>query len=238
MFGKHRCGAFSLVELLIVVSILALLIAVLLPGLRQAREQTKITVCASRLREIGLAWRAYKSDHGGEYPAELNVHRKFRVYLDPYAGIPEVFRCPSDRMIWPRSDRPETQNSYQMSPVLMGRRYQPSLPPTHPRNAPRLTWEELDQRVRRCRVIEPTVAESQLAIGGDYDWLLVVNTPPEERTDKYVFHRMRGKNNLLFYDDHVAYVRQYYRYYITPHYTMNPYRDLVPIARDRDLVGP
>lgn len=236
MLGLSRLRGFSLIELLVVVAIIAALTALLQGALSSARAQARRTVCAANLRQLGLAWVAYKSEHADEYPADNNVHRTFRARLAPYAPAAEVYHCPSDQMIWPRSTRPEVQNSYAMSPVLMGRRYRYDLPPWQ--NPPRLAWPELDLRVRMARVIVPTVAEAELAAGGDYDWLLVIEQPPQQRTGQYSFHRRRDTNNLLYFDGHVAFVQQYPHYYITPHYTLNPYRDLVPIAIDLGLVGP
>ncbi|MHC4064248.1 MAG: type II secretion system protein [Planctomycetota bacterium] len=59
---------FTLVELLVVVSIIALLISILLPSLRQAREQAKFAVCGSNLRQIGGAVHVYVSAYDGYIP--------------------------------------------------------------------------------------------------------------------------------------------------------------------------
>jgi len=59
---------FTLIELLVVVAIIALLIAILLPSLRRAREQAKCTLCLSNLRQIGIGMTIYASDHRGWLP--------------------------------------------------------------------------------------------------------------------------------------------------------------------------
>jgi prepilin-type N-terminal cleavage/methylation domain-containing protein len=63
---KTRCG-FTLVELLVVISIIALLVAVLIPELSKAREQARRSVCASYQRQIVNAWETYAFD-AGELP--------------------------------------------------------------------------------------------------------------------------------------------------------------------------
>ncbi|MBI1368440.1 MAG: prepilin-type N-terminal cleavage/methylation domain-containing protein [Planctomycetes bacterium] len=63
-----RRRAFSLIELLVVVSIVALLVAILLPSLRQARYAARLTVCASNLHQSGLGFLGFAADHAGRYP--------------------------------------------------------------------------------------------------------------------------------------------------------------------------
>ena len=66
--ARTRQQAFTLVELLVVVSITALLIAMLLPSLRKAREAGKYTACGSNLRQIGMGMHCYAADHQGLVP--------------------------------------------------------------------------------------------------------------------------------------------------------------------------
>jgi prepilin-type N-terminal cleavage/methylation domain-containing protein len=63
---------FTLVELLIVVAIVALLAALILPGLSRAREYAYYTRCKSNLRQIGIAFLIYASDHRGAMPEAEN----------------------------------------------------------------------------------------------------------------------------------------------------------------------
>ena len=59
----HRPKGFTLVELLVVVAIIALLVSILLPALGQAREQARLVVCLSNLRQVALGALAYESDN-------------------------------------------------------------------------------------------------------------------------------------------------------------------------------
>ena len=60
--------AFSLVELLVVISIIALLIGLILPALGRARSIAKQTACQSRLRQWGLAFETYAVENDSYYP--------------------------------------------------------------------------------------------------------------------------------------------------------------------------
>lgn len=60
--------AFTLVELLVVIGIIAILIAILLPTISSANKQAKTTACAASLRSLGQALTGYASENRGHYP--------------------------------------------------------------------------------------------------------------------------------------------------------------------------
>jgi prepilin-type N-terminal cleavage/methylation domain-containing protein/prepilin-type processing-associated H-X9-DG protein len=76
---KHK--GFTLVELLVVIAVIALLLALLIPALRSAREQGYRVVCLSNLKQLTMAWIAYADEYDGKlvYGCPFGIHSSGRI---------------------------------------------------------------------------------------------------------------------------------------------------------------
>ena len=101
-------AAFTLVELLVVIGIIAVLIGMLMPALRKAREAAMATQCLSNIRQMGLAVQNYTSESKGFLPPyrlptgpTWAPQPYFFQYLPGFyqRGLPGTMICPSDNLL-------------------------------------------------------------------------------------------------------------------------------------------
>ncbi|MCF7838535.1 MAG: prepilin-type N-terminal cleavage/methylation domain-containing protein [Candidatus Marinimicrobia bacterium] len=107
---RRTTSGFTLIELLVVIAIIGVLISLVMPALRGAREKALAVVCLSNLRQLGTVTMTYAMDHQGWTPEVLDddrpAHRKhwyfeladsgysdpITKWQDPLRGI---YLCPT-----------------------------------------------------------------------------------------------------------------------------------------------
>ncbi|MDD2478593.1 MAG: DUF1559 domain-containing protein [Victivallaceae bacterium] len=102
-----RINYFSLIELLVVISIIAILAGLLLPILNKARAKGRSAYCLNSLKQVGLAMNSYCDAwntiyppvHGGRYGAPERTGSaciEWHVYLQDHGMQQKYLRCPED----------------------------------------------------------------------------------------------------------------------------------------------
>lgn len=74
-----RKAAFTLIEMLVVIAVMALLLAVLMPALANARQQGKTVACLSNLRQLAIVADLYTHSHDGYYPIAYTYEMSYPV---------------------------------------------------------------------------------------------------------------------------------------------------------------
>jgi len=100
-----KTRGFTLIELLVVIAIIALLISIILPALRSARERARITVCQNNLQQLARAIHLYAKDFEDYLPhfgISLTGNSDFQGdvktgTLYPYHKQPKMYWCMNDK---------------------------------------------------------------------------------------------------------------------------------------------
>lgn len=118
----HKPRAFTLVEILVVIALIAVLIGLLLPVLAKARAGAARARCAGQLHGIGHMLQMYFGENRNTLPKvnmmpslrpPLNGHPGLVQVLAPYhRGDTRVFQCPADQITQPVTDAPAGFETY------------------------------------------------------------------------------------------------------------------------------
>jgi len=99
-----RKGAFTLLETLVATAVIAILTALLVPGLRAAREQSRRIACLANLRQIGQGIWCYWAENGEHVPyVESPFTNGTLVAGFGNPNTPDADLDPFDRQKWPHS---------------------------------------------------------------------------------------------------------------------------------------
>ena len=217
---------FTLIELLVVIAIIAILAAMLMPALQQARERGRSAFCVSNLKTLGNALQMYGNDNNG-YMQHRSGH--FNVNSCAYSGIarlaqyvggpsyqnivkdpayrdqsliPGVFFCPSTEP-YPETERGRNTYALAYGPAYESGKFPADSEYTNPiykwRTFPTSTDGSKAVQIPVSRLI--VVADKATITSSDMNSNLIYN-----QTDKYgwIYARHGGRANLLMVPGNVA----------------------------------
>jgi prepilin-type N-terminal cleavage/methylation domain-containing protein/prepilin-type processing-associated H-X9-DG protein len=135
--GRRAAHGFTLVELLVVIGIIAVLIAILMPALQQARAEARKLECLSNMRQLGIAMMGYFGENQGFLPYQATdqvltfntagANENWLASLLPYLNNNiHVLVCPDAYypIAFPADLAPDVNDdtNYLANGVVMGRR--------------------------------------------------------------------------------------------------------------------
>ena len=199
--SKNRCGAFTLIEMLVVIAIIGILAALLLPTLALGKARAKRIQCISNLRQTGVAFQMFANDHSGRYPMQVStndggsqeyVQASYRIYgpfyfayqnfrpLASTLSTPAPLACPADLQRFQSTSFNQFDN-WNLSYVV-GLKADPLSP-------------------NMILAGDRGLPASPYPDHGATDLLLIPVTAPAPR--QWALNSHMGKGNLLFTDIHV-----------------------------------
>jgi prepilin-type N-terminal cleavage/methylation domain-containing protein/prepilin-type processing-associated H-X9-DG protein len=129
--SNRRAGAFTLVEMLVVIAIIGILAAMLLPALSKAKARALRIQCVNNLHETGLGFHLFANDHGGKFPMQVStndggslefvtagyqIHGPFYFSFQHFRPLadalvtPKLLACPADLERWPATNFSQFNN--------------------------------------------------------------------------------------------------------------------------------
>lgn len=197
-------AAFTLVELLVVVAIIAIVISIALPALAGARASARGVACLSGLRSIGQAVTLYADANRDHYPISSHTSGSivsgsgWLLSLQPYGVTPTFRKCPLDPFRAERLTSYATNEHFE--PLTPGVDYHPvtrrPLPGGRPRAYDRMVL--VPRPAATIYVYEPAGA-------GSVDHLSTHQfASPADVETSIAVKRHLGAANYLYADGHAA----------------------------------
>ena len=245
---------FTLVELLVVIAVIALLLAILFPALRKARQIAQRIACCSNLKQLALGWGMYLDEYDGYFYKKVNANLYYGgwrgdkdVYprpLNRFLSMPEdietehsakVFCCPADCGGTPNYAAytkvyRHSGTSYITNFFLIGQDACGAFS-----SKTQALDKEISKRLPKLnvnRVDNP----SRLLLMGDYGWWEEfdpggdLGTRRPELKELAEWHGRKESHNLAFLDGHADFLEIRKGFYVTDEYCVLPFQDLYGLA--------
>lgn len=207
--------AFTLVELLVVIGVIAVLISILMPALSSARQQAQAVKCGSNMRQIFTALQLYSMDNRGFIPpytatltmptAPTTIYPTWTNFIHDRNAASNNWKAPINFMAdggalyCPSQIRTQTSGAARASYGLNRRMY---FPQTYPS-----PWVKLDTANNRYYALARTRRPTTMYLAGDNPVNSSGSQVPDMLYEATLTQtpdfRHKRKANILFHDGHV-----------------------------------
>lgn len=216
MRSQTNRSAFTLIELLIVIAIIAILAAILFPVFSRARENARRSSCMSNVKQISLGVMQYVQDYDERFPGyytnldggphgyncvttavTATTDKGWSEMIEPYLKSKQILQCPSEPTSPIANGNCSNYSDYFFNALLAS-------------NEPTPTDRIIEQPTAGGRSLAALDAPSLTVMNGDGGAYASENQManwPYNNLDPGQYRRHMGGNNFSFADGHVKWYR-------------------------------